>query len=95
MAASTIDGLIRADGIDIPTLLKAILSLMPLDSAVKQPAGARPHRRRFMRECGSASACSWRLVTLVPLSCVCSAVAAVRPPVGMRACERESMLTLV
>ena len=40
VAASTVDGMIRADGIDIPTLLAAILKLMPLDAAVEKPCGA-------------------------------------------------------
>jgi L-fucose mutarotase len=40
VAATTVDGVIRADGIGIPALLKAILQLMPLDFAVEAPCGA-------------------------------------------------------
>lgn len=39
VAACTVDGMIRADGIDIPTLLAAILKLFPLDPAVPHPCG--------------------------------------------------------
>jgi L-fucose mutarotase len=37
VAASTVDGVIRADGVSIPELLTAILQLLPLDGAVEHP----------------------------------------------------------